>query len=75
MVQEAARWRETEHKSFWLLFAVLGDYHLGGVYEPHSSFLQQYMDQFDLLVRRFLPRLHRHFELDLQVSCLDLRVQ
>mmetsp|Transcript_2799 Transcript_2799/g.4036 ORF Transcript_2799/g.4036 Transcript_2799/m.4036 type:complete len:838 (-) Transcript_2799:2685-5198(-) len=59
-------WAVTEEETFWVLYSMLGDCHLRGIYECKSSFLQQFLDQFDLLVRRFLPRVHHHLEVGLE---------
>jgi len=59
-------WTARERRTFWLIHCVLEDYHMAGIYEHQSSFMQQYLDQFDLLVRRFLPRLHRHLDIGIK---------
>jgi hypothetical protein len=46
--------------------ALLSDYSLKGLYRHSSSFLQQYIDQFETLFRRFLPRLHRHLYVSME---------
>lgn len=58
-------WEQAEEDSFWIASCLLRDYHMAGLYHSYSSFLQQFVDQFDTLFRRFLPRLHSHLSLTL----------
>jgi len=60
IVLQGDGWDATEENTFWVIHSVLKEYHLLGLYLCKSSFIQQYIDQFDMLIRRFSPKLRQH---------------
>lgn len=52
--------REEEEEAYWTMSVLLDQRSMAGIFDAKSSFLQQFIERFDSLVRRVLPRLHRH---------------
>ncbi|KAJ3447899.1 usp6 n-terminal-like protein [Anaeramoeba flamelloides] len=50
-----------EEQAFWTFVVLMTDYHMSGIYQDGFPLLQVYKFQFEQLMKKYLPKLFKHF--------------